>query len=207
MLETDDRGDVRWRRDRVTTGDLPIVWNYEEDQDYRGRFTCGVELPDVPGWVVWLHHELQDGAIRLESVDVERATPDADSAPLYRRLGGRELEQQIQAELRQDVIREQLPPDWQAAALATRRSGRHPVTPLELARLAQAYLAAWDESPRAPMVLLVEREHQSINTLQGLLRRAVEQGIFEREGQGKPGGRLTAKALRLLNEENDHGKH
>lgn len=201
VQEVGANGEIRWLRDRVTTGPFTsIAWEYDEDENYRGRFTFLAELPDVPGWVVRFHHELRDGVIRLEGVEAERASDDADSAPLYRKLGGRELEQQVQAELRQDLVRGQLPPDWQAATLATRRTGRRPVTDMELARLCAAYKAAWEEAPRAPMPLLAGREHRSINTLQGLLRRAVERGLFERSGQGRAGGRLTDRARQLLNE-------
>jgi hypothetical protein len=164
------------------------------------RASVSVELPDLPGWQIRFEFELRDGAIRLVHQTATLLDDGAGPAPLYRKLGGRELEQQIAEEFRQDMVRQVLPPDWRAAALETRRSGRQPVTDLELAELAEQYIEAWKDEPRAPMPLLKKRENRSINTLQGLLREAVNRGLLTRNGQGKPGGELTDTARQLLNE-------
>jgi len=49
-----------------------------------------------------------------------------------------------------------------------------------------------------PDIRDLQREHRSINTLQGLKRKAVERGLLNLRGQGRPGGDLIDKARALL---------
>lgn len=196
-----------WGRDRITTGphQLGSLTQFKSGEPV--RLTFRLDPPEAPGWRAHLEHQLIGGAIQLAELRWERLTPEADPAPIYKTVGGRTLEQQIARELRQEMIWKLLPPEWWEASLQKRRTGRQPVTHLELAQIAERYLQAWKDDPLRPMATLVEREHRSINTLQGLLRTAVKRGIFTRAGRGKAGGALTDEGRALLAETgDDYGK-
>jgi hypothetical protein len=209
------REDGAWWRDRVTTGPhrLDFKGHYHRDgpgsavdQSVSFSFTPGA----MPGWRATLTYRLDRGAIRLAGAAIEPAVPGAfpDPTPLYHHLAGRSLEAQIHAELRQDVIQRSLPAAWREAVVAKRRTGRRPISDLELAELADAYVRACEEEPRRPTALLVERRHESYNTLQANLRRAVDRGLLVRNGHGKAGGHLTERARTILTEakEQRHGE-
>lgn len=67
------------------------------------------------------------------------------------------------------------------------------------ADLAARYLELCAESDR-PVVDLAEERFQSVSTVRNLLTEAGRRGLIERT-QGRAGGRLTAKAKQLLQED------
>jgi hypothetical protein len=198
----DEHGEFAgWWRVDVSTGPYRPSWKIHHT-GIGAPWIASLTVELVPGWRVRFNFMLEDGAIQLANFEGEG---DGDPSVLYRKLGGRALEQQIADEFSQDMFRAILPPDWQTAALRKRRSGRHPVSELELAKLAEAYCHAYDENPHHPAALLAERDDWNMNTLQGRLRKAEERGFLKREGQGKAGGKLTAKARRILKKHEREG--
>jgi hypothetical protein len=200
VRRVNENGVPYWYRDRCWTGPYEPSWRFEARRGQPVRALLTIEFDEMPGWEVRFEYELRDRAIQCVRQHAERVSDDAGPSVLYRKFGGRELEQQVAAEFRQDIIRMAMPPEWRAAALETRRTGRQPVTDLELCELAEAYVNAWESDKRRPMVALRERDGRSMNTLQGLKKKAVERGFLILNGQGKPGGYLTPKAEQLLSD-------
>jgi hypothetical protein len=199
VRRVDEHGEfASWFRDQVTTGPYRPSWKvHHAGIGEPWTASCTVEL--VPGWRFRFDYTLEDGTIQCMGGAFEG---DGDPSVLYRKLGGRELDQQIADEFCQDMVRLMLPPDWQDAVLRKRRSGRRPVTEFELAEVAEAYCRACEDEPGRPMPLLASREGLSISALQGLKRKAVNRGLLVLDGHGKAGGRLTTKALHVLEERN-----
>lgn len=198
IRRVDETGEFAgWWRDRVTTGDYELAWKMRHHPAPQ-VLTFSLRPVSMPGWEAHLDHRLVNGRVKLAGVRIEAADDDADPTPIYKAVGGRKLEQQIGRELQQDMIRRNLPMAWQEATLVKRRVGRRPVTDHELARVAEAYVQACEDDPKAPMPLLASREHRSIDTLQGLKREAKRRGFLVMNGQGKSGGYLTDVAKALL---------
>lgn len=94
----------------------------------------------------------EDVDIQVAWITVEpRFVVDSDPTVFYRQLGGDALMQQTEAELQQTFMWRLLPPDWQKAVLAKRRTGRRRASDLELALLAEEYENAWEDVPKSPM--------------------------------------------------------
>jgi hypothetical protein len=197
-----ETGDTRWWRTRASTGPYRPSWKIDQHGVSGGPFTVSFTFTElVPGWDCRFDHVLRDGEITLDRVEIFGG--DGDPSLLYRKLGGRALEQQIADEFCQDFFRRilaKISVEWAEASLRKRRTGRRPAGDIELAQIADAYLRACEDEPRAPMPELVKREGIGLHALQGMKREAVQRGLLKLNGQGKAGGHLTAKAKRLLKE-------
>jgi hypothetical protein len=187
-----------WFRDRVMTGDFKPRWDFGGHTGEPFQAVLTVELPELPGWEARFVYEFREGAIRLVRQEAILLDESAGPGALYRKFGGRKLEQQVREEFQQPFIRMLLPAEWQGDLLERRRAGRHPVTDLELAELGERYERARDEQPHRPMALLAEREGKSRDTLQGQFREAVARGLWTPRSRGKPSGDLTNRARALL---------
>jgi hypothetical protein len=187
-----------WRRDRVTTGPYRLNFHGTYKRGKEPVVSFSFDPEDLPGWRVTMRYRLHDGAIRFVGLSIDPAEPGdvPDEGSIFRR--SRKLEAQVHRELREPMIQRLLPPAWRGVVLAKRRSGRRPITDLELAELAEAYVQACEEQPRRPTALLVERRHESYDTLQANLRRAAKRGLLVRNGHGKAGGHLTDRARTIL---------
>lgn len=89
---------------------------------------------------------------------------------------------------------------WRAAP---KRTGRAGTPDLHYARVAADYVAALDEAPRSPTKAMVAAaaargEFVTEAQLRAQLGRARKRGLLTTAPAGRPGGRLTAKAERLL---------
>ena len=204
VRRVDEAGNFQgWVRDRVTSGLQNPRWFHHPRS---GRVTLTVELDDLPDWDVEIRLERRGDVIApVEWHATYRGEGAPDATPVYRKLGGADLERAVERELADPlVVRTFLPAKWKDAALQARRHGRQPVSDLELAELADRYVDACSRS-RKPMVLMTEEDplFRSLNTLQSLKRKAVERGLLKLAGHGKAGGELTNKARALLGIEED----
>lgn len=202
----DDKGDELWFREEVSSGLLEPRWRVRMRRGEPTTATLAVGLDDLPGWR--LEVTLQEGEATIDPVrfviepaDIEQ--PPSPATPVYRKLGGADFERAVQRDMQQDMIRQLFPPSWRSKVLQSRRYGRQPVSELELAEVAAAYVQACEDDPKRPTALLAERMGVSYHTAQGLKRKAAHSAkppLLELAGQGRSGGRLTERARQLLAE-------
>lgn len=75
-----------------------------------------------------------------------------------------------------------------------------PRTAEHSARIARLYVELRRSNPRKPTAALAEYLGVSTSIARDEVRRARERGMLEHVGQGRAGGRLTARAIRVLRE-------
>ncbi|WP_229022787.1 hypothetical protein [Actinomarinicola tropica] len=212
-----------WYRDRVSTGpyliDWTAKWAIRRPPDFQGEWTgydgpttmtATFETETLPGWRVEIEYRLSSGAIRPVRTVTTAVADDPDPGPLYRALGGRRLDVQLEREFRQDMVQMMLPADWKGAAFKRRQVGRRPLSDAELVEHCLTYLAFCESDPDRPTKAWSESESWlSYDTVQGWLRAAERRGLFSRAGHGKAGGMLTAKAREIMEvlKEQSRGEH
>lgn len=70
---------------------------------------------------------------------------------------------------------------------------------VKLAAIAQRYVEL-HASTKNPKAALAKEKHAAVNTVNSWLYKARDKGLLTSAGQGRPGGQLTEKAIRLLSE-------
>ena len=172
--------------------------------------------PKVPGWKAAAQWLLHDGRITLMGLQFTRwiveGMDPSPGASLQRYLRLSDLEAGLEHFLSSPYPVGIGPPDaWRVAKFAeTPRPGRRGRSDLYLARWAKRYVDACNDpaSEHRPVAALVERfdgtdEHISTSALRAVLGRAKDRKLLRGVRNGTAGGELTAKALKLLENEGE----
>ena len=102
-------------------------------------------------------------------------------------------------ESRPDAARQVAPiPKKALEAIDIRRPGRRGRPDLEYADLAREYVELVASEPAKPLEALAERRYLSPSQVRNLLYESRRRGILTAAPPGRPGGMLTAKAMKLL---------
>jgi hypothetical protein len=206
----------RWE---VRSGDLS-----GRDEETRGDVQLASD--DYPGWLFNIDFDDAGAVVRFEVIadsfesrglSLAGAAPcDEPGAPLNARLIHDLPFGEIVAAARADLAAwasdvDRVAPDMAArrqhfAAVLRERPGRRGRTDLEYARLAAEYAELIFDGDTMPVVTLAEELHVAESTVRNQLSEARRRGLLTATKPGRAGGRLTAKAQRLLKEP-DHGTH
>jgi hypothetical protein len=179
-----------------------------------------IELPGLPDWRVYVRPqmtatgpEIAEFVIRPKAADVP---PGGLTRNVLRAVHLRDLREAVRvavAQVRRDteiaiedgVITEGDPAStWDPPEVFEqwgRRPGRAGRPDLYYAEMASQYVELLAGGTRAPVRELAERHHLSGAQLRGILHAARQRGLLTAAPAGKSGGRLTAKAKRILSAE------
>jgi hypothetical protein len=163
--------------------------------------------PFVDGWVLSIDWKLVDDVVQVEELRVHRAgDANAPTAKAVAKLRLGRIYYNVRRLFRWPALGAMLPDAWLRAierdGLGVPRPGRQPDEELALlVKWAALYADARDRDPRRPVALLV-REHpgETPAAIRARLTRARAAGLLTKAGAGIAGGRLTAKARKILKE-------
>lgn len=166
--------------DEVDDPDAP------DQPDRRPRFGVRLTLADAGGF---------------EALEVRRIGKGAPGARDLARLGLGAVNKALGLVLSDPATVARLGDRWGAQDLP--HPGSRGRDDLFYARLAQAYVEALAEAPRAPLRRMLDEaaaagEHETADGLRGRLRRARERGFLTAAPVGQAGGELTPKATAIL---------
>lgn len=169
-----------------------------------GGPTGGVEaVVDLEiGWIARLQLEAAGSSVEVREVRFERTTDDDPAGvALLRRLRLKSVLDELDVALSDPWLAAQLGPTW--GSMSRRRPGRRGRNDLYYALVARDYVEALAVDARAPIKLLRKQrsargEDVTEEQLRAQLGTARRLGLLTKAEAGTAGGRLTAKAKKLL---------
>jgi hypothetical protein len=156
-----------------------------------------VTVFDDSGWALRMRYEPHAAGPRLTEATLRPTGPASElGARLLRRLRMGAAVDQAETSMREYVTLTRLLGErW---GKPVQRPGRRGRPLVEYAVWAHRYVEACERDARAPIKLLALEHGDSESSIRGLVNRARDRGLLTRSEQGKSGGKLTAKARRIL---------
>lgn len=190
---------------KATTDYGSTTWLYdlsEDDGTGDGLVLHVTQMLDetkLPGWTVTARVRRHNGRIVTDRFIVEGPPDVVVGGTAFHVIGRRKMHAHIDEVLRSWSGYLNLPRSWHDNYLSTPRPGRRGRGDIEYAIWCERYVEAFEEQPRSPTKLVVERyAGMTASKLLALLDRAEKRGLIEGRQAGKPGGRLTKKAKEIL---------
>ncbi len=154
--------------------------------------------PVFPDWAITATFEVRDTAV-LSGLFVypaaEWSPPGGLTLDVIRKIKLGDLQAKAVFRMKNTDARGYLGID-PATFGARKRPGRRGRTDLDYAKLAQRYVALLDH--HAPIRVLAQEEHLAESSVRVLIYNARQRGLLTSAEAGQAGGRLTDKAIRLL---------
>jgi hypothetical protein len=193
-------------RDKGPTG----PYRFEPDFLYSGRnegdpdmlvATCEVDGLRLSIDLV-LGEDGQQIRPRRITFELPEDEPALPSSRALRRLGLADVQDQLLGELKRPTWLWGLPAEWAQALLSPSRRGRRETPDHEYALWALRYVEALEVNPEHPMSVLVEwfGDLYSRAAMAAYIHKARGRQLLTKTTDRRPGGRLTKKAERALDQ-------
>jgi hypothetical protein len=207
QVETGDR--TRVRRTGSETGIKPWVTSIVWTRGQPGRAVISTDIEGVPESKLQVTVTAEDDVVGPRRILVEMTDGSVIPKSVFSRLRLSQVRSQIEHDLESPVIQHQLgffnEEAWSDPFARLPRPGRRGRPDWQYLLWAARYVTALAENPRRPVALMAETyPGRSANTIRSYLNKARRRGLLtSARVNGLPGGELTKRGQRLLDEYRD----